>query len=212
MKSLLKLFLVILFGAICTSSSAQWYKLDFKKNKTAIRPEAELLTVTSVARLPAEKIYSPKKISPVIFGPTEYSLLAAEGIVMREAQHNMRFRVYHDASYNFSELAHLYVQENRLSEAKWYLLQSNNISRQENDDKHTITNLIELATIKNTLGEVTLAQDDLTEAHDLATSKGFSEYIETIDLAMQYIKQNKLPKQRPVLIYADGAQNKTKAE
>jgi len=212
LKSFIKLFLVILLGAICTSASAQWYKLDFKKNRKAIRPEAELLTITSVVHLPVEKMISPKKISPVVFGPTEYSYLAAEGVVMREAQHNMRFRVYHDASYNFSELAHLYVQQNRLSEAKWYLLQSNNISRQENDDKHTITNLIELATIKNSLGEITLAETDLTEAHDLAVSKGFSEYIETIDLAMQYIKQNKLPKQRPVLIYADGAQNKSKAE
>jgi hypothetical protein len=124
---------------------------------------------------------------------------------MKAAQHNMRFRIYHEASYNFTELAHLYAQESRYSEAVWYLLQSNNISRNENDDRHTIENLIDLATVKADMGEIPLAQQDLSEAHDLASAKGLSQYLETIDLASQYITQNKLPKQRPALIYAEGA-------
>ena len=132
--------------------------------------------------------------------------------MMKTAQHNMRFRVYHDASYNFTELAHMYVQQSRYSEAIWYLLQSNNISRQENDDKHTIENLIDIATIKAKMGEIVLAQQDLTEAHDLAYSKGLNEYLETIELAGQYITQHKLPKQKPVLIYADGAEKNGKSE
>jgi hypothetical protein len=62
------------------------------------------------------------------------------------------------------------------------------------------------------MGEIDLAQQDLTEARDLAAAKGLNDNLETIDLAMQYITQNKLPKQKPVLIYADGAQNNGKAE
>ena len=84
------------------------------------------------------------------------------------------------------------------------------ISREENDDKHTIENLIDLATMKADMGEITLAQQDLTEAHDLALAKGLAQYIETVDLASQYITQNKLPKQRPALIYADDANNNNK--
>jgi hypothetical protein len=208
----MKLMLVILFGAICTSASAQWYHIGPKLKKKAVRPETEQLSVSSVEKFPPlEKIGHPDIVA-VEFGPTNYSYEAAIAMVMKQAQHNMRFRVYNDASYNFSELARLYIQINRLSEAKWYLLQSNNISRQQNDNKHTVANLIDLATIKAALGEIQLAEQDLAEAKDIATTKGLNDYIETIDLAMQYIKQNRLPKQKPALIYADDAQNNSKAE
>jgi hypothetical protein len=203
----MRCFLLGLFSMVCLSASAQWS--PFKKK--FIRPETEQLTTTSVTRFAPYKVVCPQ-ISPVTFDPGDYVLEAAEAVVMKTAQHNMRFRIYHDASYNFTELAHMYAQESRYSEAIWYLLQSNSISRQENDDKHTIENLIDIATIKAKMGEIALAQQDLTEAHDLAYVKGLSQYLETIELAGQYITQNKLPKQKAALIYADGAQNTGKAE
>ncbi|BAU52105.1 hypothetical protein [Mucilaginibacter gotjawali] len=208
----MKLLLVIFFAATCTSASAQWYRVDQLLKKRATRtPYEDLSGGRYIARFKAEKAPHPK-ISPVLIDRSQYSLEASENVVMQLAQHNMRFRIYNDASYNFSELARLYVKQNRLSEAKWFLLQSNNISRQQNDDKHTIENLVELASIKATMGDVLLARQDLAEAHDLAYAKGLNQYYETIELATQYLNQNKQPKQRPVLIYADGAQNKTKAE
>jgi len=164
-----------------------------------------------VVNFKAEKTPHPKLI-PVFIDRSDYSLEASENVVMQLARHNMRFRIYNDASYNFSDLAHLYIKQNRLSEAKWYLLQSNNISRQENDDKHTIENLIDLANIKGLMGDILLARQDLAEAHDLAYAKGLNQYLETIDLATQYLNQNKAPKQKPILVYADGIQNNTKAE
>src|ERR1700733_204468 len=203
----MRFILLVFFSTVCLSASAQWS--PFKKK--FIRPEVVVLTTRSAARFAPYKLPNPK-IAPVTFDPSDYTLEAAESVVMKTAQHNMRFRVYHDASYNFTELAHMYIQQSRYSEAIWYLLQSNNISRQENDDKHTIENLIDIATIKAKMGEIALAQQDLTEAHDLAYSKGLSQYLETIELAGQYITQNKLPKQKPALIYADGAQNSGKAE
>lgn len=205
----MRFILLILLSAICCSASAQWYHFGAKKK--FIRPEAEEITVQSVSRFSPLKIDHPK-IHGLHVDRSDYSIEAEEAVVMKTAQHNMRFRVYNDASYNFTELAHLFMQESRYSEAKWYLLQSNNISREENDDKHTVANLVDLATIKATMGEISMAEDDLKEAHDLAYSKGLTDYLETVDLAMQYITQNKLPKQRPTLIYADGAQNTGKAE
>jgi len=208
----MKFILVVFFAAICTPASAQWYRVDRLLKKKAVRtPYVEFTKNRIVARFPVEKLPHPK-IYPVNIDQSEYSIEASENVVMQLAQHNMRFRIYNNASYNFSDLARLYLKQNRLSEAKWYLLQSNNISRQENDDKHTIENLIELANIKVAMGDNLLAQQDLTEAHDLAWSKGLNQYLETIDLAIQYSKQNRLPKQKLVLIYADGAENNTKAE
>lgn len=208
----MKLLLVIFFAAICTPASAQWYRVDLLLKKKAVHtPYEDLSGGMYIATFPAEKTPHPK-ILPVLIDRSDYSLEASENAVMQLAQHNMRFRIYNDASYNFSDLARLYVRQNRLSEAKWYLLQSNRISRDENDDKHTIENLVELADIKAAMGDMVLAQQDLAEARDLAYAKGLTQCLETIDLATQYLNQNKQPKQRPVLIYADGAQNKTKAE
>jgi hypothetical protein len=207
----MKFILLIFFAAICTTASAQWYNVSQLLKKKVVRPPViEMVPGRYIARFPAVKFPSVK-IHPIVIDRSEYSLEAAEAVVMKEAQHNMRFRIYNDASYNFTELAHMYVKQNRYSEAKWYLLQSNNISRQENDDKHTIENLIDLATIKANMGDIALAEQDLAEAHDLAQAKGLPQYLETIDLATQYIRQNKQPKQRPALIYADDAQNTGKA-
>ena len=131
---------------------------------------------------------------------------------MRNAQHNMRFRVYNDASYNFSALAKLYIQQNRYSEAKWYLLQSNLISRQRNDDKHTIANLIDLALIKSDLGDYPQAQQDLGEARDLARIRGYNDDLATIEKKMAYIKQNRNNAPKADVRYAEVPTITTKAE
>jgi len=204
----MKFILLIFFAAIATTASAQWYNVSSLLKKKAVRtPAVEMVPGHYVAKINFDKRPPRPKIRPVIIDRSDYSLEAAEAVVMKEAQHNMRFRVYNDASYNFSELAHMYVKQNRYSEAKWYLLQSNNISREENDDKHTIQNLIDLATIKANMGDVELALQDLVEAHDLAVARSLNQFLETIDLAQQFIRQTKQPKIRPALIYADDAQN-----
>ena len=186
MRFTLLIIICCMFGL---SASAQWYRIDLKSHKRF--PLIEQVTDHSVSRIHITPVLKPGKIHNITLDRSEYSFQAAENMVMRTAQHNMRFRVYTDASYNFSELAKLYIQQNRYSEAKWYLLQSNIISRQQNDDKHTIANLIDLATIKSDLGDYTQAQQDLTEAHDIASVKGFNIDVAAIEKKMTLIKQNK---------------------
>ena len=204
--------LIVIFVAISFSASAQWYRVDLKlKKKYPARPPAiELVYNNSIARL-RDKVPRPK-ISAPRFASTDYALEATEAVVMRDAQHNMRFRIYADASYNFSELAHLYLQQGRYSEAKWYLLQSNNISHDQRDDKHTILNLIDLATIKVELGEYPLAQEDLVEAQDLINASGYKQFLAEIENMMLYIKQSKVPTTTPVLRYAETPLGNSKAE
>jgi len=186
----MKAVLIIILAAISFSASAQWYRIDLKLKKKQERPPViEQVTDHSITRLPHVQKPGHPKIYPVKFSRGDYGYEAAEEIVMKQAQHNMRFRIYADASYNFSDLAHLFAQQNRFSEAKWYLLQSNLISREQNDDKHTISNLIDLATIKVIIGEFILAQADLDEAHDLASSRGFKDNLAEIENIMSYIKQ-----------------------
>jgi len=103
----------------------------------------------------------------------------------------MRFRIYDIASYNFSQLAELFIKQNRFSEAKWYLLQSNKISREQNDDKHTIANLMDLAMVKANLGDLAQAQQDLDEAHQIATLRGWTSNVADIEKENIFIKINK---------------------
>jgi hypothetical protein len=209
----MRFILLILLGTVCFSASAQWYRLDLKFKKKEPRPAAiEPYTNHSIARLPVIKVNNYAKVIPEQLNRSEYSYLAEEASVMKTAQHNMRFRIYTDASYNFSELARLYIRQNRFSEAKWFLLQSNSISREQNDDKHTIANLIDLATIKEGLGDFTQAQADLTEAHDLANMRGFKDDAATIDKKMLSLEKDKLNPVKIEVRYAEEAQDTTRAE
>ncbi|MGZ3874432.1 MAG: hypothetical protein ACXVJD_16035 [Mucilaginibacter sp.] len=191
------------------SASAQWYRL-LKKHERF--PLIEQPPNNSVARIRIANSARSAKIHNIILDRSEYSFQAAENMVMRTAQHNMRFRVYNDASYNFSELAKLYIQQNRYSEAKWYLLQSNIISRGQNDDKHTIANLLELATIKSELGDYEQAKQDLTEAHDMASARGLKDDVTAIEKRMVIIKQNKNNAPKTDVRYAEAPESGTKAD
>jgi hypothetical protein len=208
----MKFILFVFISTISFSASAQWWRLDLKLKKHERFPLIDQVTDQSIARLPAATVVSQAEIKELLLDCSEYNNEAAENLVMKLAQHNMRFRIYNDASYNFSDLAHLYIQQNRFSEAKWFLLQSNIISRQENDDKHTIANLIDLAIVKANTGYYEQAQQDLNEAHELAGLKRLQNVLPEIEKTMLYLKQNKESLSKSVLRYADVPQSNIKAE
>lgn len=198
------LFVCCVFGF---SASAQWYHINLKKHVRF--PLIAEVTDHSISRLPHTTI-GVKKIQMLRLDRSDYNLEAAERQVTKTAQHNMRFRVYSEASYNFNELAGLYLQQNRLTEAKWFLLQSNNISRADNNDKLTIANLMGLATIKAELGDFTQAQQDLAEAHQMAMSRGYRDDMLQIEKKISDLKHKQsLPK--PELRYAETPAGTTKA-
>ena len=87
---------------------------------------------------------------------------------------------------SYDNLAKLYLQQGRFSEAKWYALQSNNLSRNRNDVVNMIATLLILADIKGQIRDYKLAQHDLTEAMGLAV-KTHNE-----KLQLQIIKTNAL--------------------
>jgi len=209
----MRITILIICCVFSLSASAQWYRVDLLLKKHERFPVIEQSSpyLHSISKIRIKPSFTGK-VTPVNFDRSEYSFQAAENLVMRDAQHNMRFRVYNDASYNFSALAKLYIQQNRYSEAKWYLLQSNIISRQQNDDKHTIANLIDLAIIKSDLGDYPQAQQDLNEAHDMARIRGFNDDLATIEKKMVYIKQNRNNAPKADVRYAEIPATNTKAE
>ncbi len=179
----------ILFCTMSAPVSAQWWKLSFLSKKHVERPDAIVpLTDHSFSRLPVAEVINPKiKAVQLSRSPSSYQM--AEALVIKAAQHNMSLGVYYDASYNFSELARLYMQQNRFSEAKWYLLQSNNISRRQNDARHTVSNLIDLAMVKANTSNDVQALEDLQEAREIAKANGFDDDIKEIDQTILFLKK-----------------------
>jgi hypothetical protein len=207
----MRLRLVILFCAISFSASAQfWQKIGFKK-KHDILPELQLSKNNSISHISNTLNLNGLQVQPLVLEQCEFSLEVAEVTVMEMAKHNMRFRIYNDASYNFSDLAQIYIKLHRLSEAKWYLLQSNNISRQENDDKHTISNLISLAAVKVDIGDIPSAKADLLEARDMARAKAMQPETAEIEKKILLLAQNNTPTVKPDVKYAESAGSEKKA-
>jgi hypothetical protein len=186
----MKFLLAVLIAlSISFSASAQWWNISLKKHVRYPLVEIpqdhhslrHLLVVTP------SKLTIPKFVIP----QSDYNIELSEALIMKVAQHNMRFRVYDVASYNFSELAKLYIKENRFSEAKWFLLQSCNISRQQNNNPLTIANLMDLAMVKANMGDPTQAQQDLTEALQLSNANGLPANISAIQKELKFVQQYK---------------------
>jgi hypothetical protein len=198
---------IVLLTALSLSASAQWYQVLRHKRLPLIANVHDVSA--NQLKMPATAMAKAKV--PVFHrGMTDYLLDISEKRMIKIAQHNMSWRIYDLASYNFSDLAKLYIQQKRLSEAKWYLLQSNTLARRQNDDRHTIANLIDLALVKADMGDINLAQQDLAEACDIATAHNWKDNVVTIEKEVKFIQQNKTAATKVALRYADDAMIVTK--
>lgn len=192
--------LLFLFSIISFSASAQFGL--FKKHERLPLLEPARFTFLVNFSLASPRIPQPH-LHTYMLNRSDLSLEAEEQFVMKTAQHNMRYRVYKTASYNFSELAQLYVLQNRFSEAKWYFLQSSFLSRQLNNDKLTISNLSNLAMVKSEIGDFVLAQQDLIEARNIASAHGWLIDIIEVEKKLGHIQHNRFASLRADARYAE---------
>lgn len=196
----MRFFLFLAFLTLSLSASAQFWK---RKPKPAPVP----LTVAFINPSQIKFIdLPPVKLEKVTLPRSVYNLEVEEEAVLKVAKHNMRFRIYDEASYNFTDLAVLYLKQNRFSEAKWYLLQSNSIARQAGNMRHVIDNLYLLADIKCSIGELPLALTDLQEAHDLAVAKGMHTDVALADKKIKFLQTNKIVAVKAELRYAEAVE------
>ncbi|MGF7079264.1 hypothetical protein [Mucilaginibacter sp. UYCu711] len=193
---------LLAFCILSLTASAQFWR----RKPKAPQPELESVhpAFSIVNKIPLSA--TAGNLPAVQLTHSVYQLEIAEEAMLKEAKHNMRFRIYNLASYNFSDLAALYLQQNRFSEAKWYLLQSNAIARQAENTRHLLDNLLILADIKTTIGENALAMVDLQEAHDVATAKAMLTDLTAIDNKIKYLQTNKLIAAKVALRYADAVE------
>ncbi|QJD95841.1 hypothetical protein HH214_08125 [Mucilaginibacter robiniae] len=191
----MKALLLLVLCGVSFSASAQWWHFG-KAKHVPLNLEAKSLAFQWKGLPPAKP-----QLTRVEMGASEYGLDLYRITVMKTAQHQMRFREYEDASYSFTELAKVYIKQNKMTEAKWFFLQSNNLSRQQNNDRLTIANLVDLAWVKTNIGDYALAQQDLEEARDLANAHGWADDVTLTQKKLSDLQHTKLAALTPAATY-----------
>jgi len=107
----------------------------------------------------------------------------------------------------FDNLTKAYFAQKKYTQAKWFVLQSNNLSRLKNDVPNIITSLLTLSAIKSAIEDYTLAMTDLNEALKLSVTHHYpkmqSEVLRNYALLYNrlkdYTKEAAVLKKRDVL-------------
>ncbi|TFF39179.1 hypothetical protein [Mucilaginibacter psychrotolerans] len=81
---------------------------------------------------------------------------------------------------SFDNLAKVYFSQRKFSQAKWFVLQSNSISRIKKDTLNVITSLVKLSMVKMEIKDFSLAMRDLNEALSLAIAGHMPQWEATV--------------------------------
>ncbi|ASU33920.1 hypothetical protein [Mucilaginibacter xinganensis] len=106
---------------------------------------------------------------------------------------------------SFDHLVKVYLAQKKYSQAKWFTLQSNSLSRARKDAPNIIASLVTLATIKSELKDYTLAMGDLNEALQISKANHYQQ--QELDVlknyALLYSRLKNYPKEEAVLKQRD---------
>ncbi|MBE9583181.1 hypothetical protein IM792_01840 [Mucilaginibacter sp. JRF] len=111
---------------------------------------------------------------------------------------------------SFDKLTNLFYKQKKYSQAKWYALQSNNLSRIKNDVPNIIASLQQLAAIKTDIKEYKLAEKDLKEA--LYWSEQEKSTTAKTSIKKDYAKLNKKLKRKGAPMLASAKTKKSKQQ
>ncbi len=185
----MKIILAVFIGLFSIKASAQWYtKLPWHKNYERL----PTLTLS-----PPENKFASEVLHTTSFngfntdlGRSRYSINAEEAFLMKNLRHSARYGS--DAMrIQFDNLTNFYFSHKRFSEAKWYVLRSNAISRQQKNYTQVIGSLLVLADVKSSLGDFKQANADLFEAKTIAASHSMEPGLLLIEQHTKQIKLNK---------------------
>ena len=184
----MKILYTLFIGLFSLQASAQFYvKIPWQKKHERFPALGLLQEKTPPPALIYNTSFSTFKTD---LGRSRYSIDAEEAMCMRNLRHSMR---YGQAAMRiqFDSLASFYFRQNRFSEAKWYLLRSNAISRQQKNYEGIIGSLVVLADVKSNLGDFKQADEDLLEAKNIASLHSLTPNLLLIEQHTKQIKLNK---------------------
>ncbi len=200
-------FCLLAFCCVLTSLStqAQWWKKT-RIERFALIKEAKCIVPDYYGALKLSAL--TKTLAPVIVGRSQYSYDINEAAVMKALRHSLRYHITADAFIGFNNLVVLYLDQSRYSEAKWYLLQYNNMGRQHNDNKAIVFSLIALGMLKADIGDFAQARQDLLEARDICTSQGLLSDLTNIAKKLDQVEYKRVLNVKNDIRYAVVAEGK----
>src|SRR5581483_925128 len=98
--------LIILLSVISFSAAAQGFHISFPffKKKHPILPALQQAKNYSARHIGPGPVVLLTEVKPFEYDVTDFTLEAREKSIIKEAKHNMSWRIYNLASYNFSDL------------------------------------------------------------------------------------------------------------
>ena len=132
-----------------------------------------------------------------------------------------QFSAYNDTTglrISFDGLAKVYFSQKKYSQAKWFILQSNSLSRAKNDVPNIISSLLTLSSIKSAINDYGLAMGDLNEALKLSEANHLQKteldvlknYAMLYSMLKNYPKEASVIKKRDSLVAAMHKDEETK--
>ena len=186
MKKLLTLFTIVL-ALIKLSASAG--DLDSLKQQLKVISD-DSLRAPIYAQIAAEYMYYD-----TVSNKVKKMVYQNEAIINSYAALHL-YSKYRDTTGRricFDNLAQVYHSQKKYSQAKWFILQSNTLSRIKNDVPNIIASLLKLAAIKTDIKDYSLAMRDLNEALSLSSlsNSAPTEAVVQKSYAKLYIRMNK---------------------
>ena len=170
------------------------------KTTTSDTVRALICTRIALKYLSYDTISDPEKQAHYQNAAINYTLLAIHSYSSYNDSTALR-----DAYANLSKVYH---SQKKYTEAKWFILQSNTLSREKKDTPNIISSLLALASIKSDIMDYTLAMSDLDEALQLSITthapkaelEVLKNYAQLYNILENYPKEAAVIKMRDALL------------
>ncbi|MEO6851735.1 MAG: hypothetical protein ABI203_10270 [Mucilaginibacter sp.] len=194
-----KLVLFVLLVFCTTKVFASADKTDSLKQQIAVAPLNEIDSLQISIQTAANDSLKGQLYTQIARQYLKYDSISSKKTIFshqNEAIKNTLSAIHIYSKYNdttglrnsFDDLTKAYHAQHKYSQAKWFILQSNTLSRDKNDNPNIIVSLIELASIKADIKDYTLAMRDLNEALMISSKNHYTQLESQVQLnyAMLY--------------------------
>jgi tetratricopeptide (TPR) repeat protein len=195
----------------------------YKQNKDSVRRQLVLMNLDSLKLLlkyPASDLYKGQIYTEIANRYLDYDTISNKMTLAsyeNKALSYSMLALHQFSSFNdttglrvtFDHLTKVYIAQKKFSQAKWFILQSNSLSRAKNDAPNVIASLITLAKIKTEVGDSKLAMGDMDEALQISTTKKNLKLQSEVlrNYAMFYSRLKNYPKEEAMLKKRDSVED-----
>jgi hypothetical protein len=186
-----KLVLLIVFAFCSYTLFAAQINRDSLKQQTQVKINSidslkqQLKLISDSLKGPAYTQIAAYDLKYATFQKRKKQLIYQNAAISNTLLAIRIYSKYHDTTglrISFDNLAKVYHAQHKYSHAKWFILQSNTLSRDKKDNPNIIASLIELASIKSDINDYSLAMRDLNEALMLSSKNHYPQQESEVQL------------------------------